>query len=115
MASEFYLGEALSSYFRDFYDQRILISIYLLFPLILIFFLLSLRDLEKLENQETYDMQHTRYQPNIYNNLVNQWTRQGIENLKKDERYIEWQLQKERENERRSQESSKLSFRQLSQ
>ncbi|CAD8122648.1 unnamed protein product [Paramecium sonneborni] len=115
MESEFAVGDKFASYFSDFYDQRILISIYLLFPLILIFFLLSLRDLEKLENQETYDKQHTIYQPNIYNNLVNQWTQQGIQNLKQDKRYIDWQLKKEREIELRSQESSKLSFRQLSQ
>ncbi|CAD8196141.1 unnamed protein product [Paramecium pentaurelia] len=109
------VSETFTSYIGNFYDQRILISIYLLFPIILIFFFLSLRDLERLENQEKYDMTHTHYQPNIYNNLIFQWTKQGIQNLKNDERYIQWQIQKERELELRSQESSKLSFRQQQQ
>ncbi|CAD8200794.1 unnamed protein product [Paramecium pentaurelia] len=108
-------SESLASYFGNIYDQRILISIYVLFPIILIFFFLSLRDLERLENQEKYDMTHSHYQPNIYHNLVPLWTKQGIENLKNDERYIQWQLQKERELEKMSQESSKLSFRQQQQ
>ncbi|CAD8202253.1 unnamed protein product [Paramecium octaurelia] len=105
-------SESWSSHFGNIYDQRILISIYLLFPIILIFFFLSLRDLERLENQEKYDMTHSHYQPDVYNNLVSQWTRQGIENLKNDKRYVQWQQQKERELELRSQESSKLSIRQ---
>ncbi|CAD8196512.1 unnamed protein product [Paramecium octaurelia] len=112
MEQVYSVGETFTSFLGNFYDQRILISIYLLFPIILLFFFLSLRDLERLENQEKYDMAHSHYQPNIYNNMVYQWTKKGIEDLKNDKRYVQWQQQKERELELRSQESSKLSNRQ---
>ncbi|CAK70251.1 unnamed protein product (macronuclear) [Paramecium tetraurelia] len=108
-------SESFVSYFGNMYDQRILISIYLLFPIILIFFFLSLRDLERLENQEKYDMTHSHYQPDVYQNLVSQWTRQGIENLKNDQQYVQWYQNKERELELKSQESSKQSIRQSQQ